>query len=196
MITLDTLPNELILGISNYCDFDGVKELSFVSPSLNKLIRIRSLDLPTTRGRSDEEETTTTVDEFAILKGEVRTLFYRRIKERGFMKRNTTMIEKSEENFATAIAATGNATTSTNNQMLTSDAKICSAFFSRYGIDKRIIHARKIVKSHIHPDNHPYWKFCRTIDVLFLLLLNENEEDDTYFYLYYWDNRDGSHWQG
>lgn len=72
--------------------------------------------------------------------------------------------------------------------------RICRAFVCRYASDERVLRARALARRQISETQHPYWRLRYSIDTLAdfscpPLHLNA-------FFLYYWDDRDGSHWEG
>jgi len=157
VLSLNNLPKELVLCISSFCNFDGVEALSFLCQSLNKIIRIHSLGLPTIARKGSE---ITTRDGFTVLKDEVRAFLHNRIKNNSKKKSSAAM-----ENIT--ISTTTTSILNNDWRLTLVEAKTSRAFILRYAMDKKMIHAKEIADNENKPDDSPYWKDCMTIDILF-----------------------------
>ena len=173
---LATLPDPLILCVSDFCDLNGLEALSLVCRKMYGLVRIRPLE-PPPRGEDGGGEKSGFA-EFAILPDEVRVVLRR-------MDRI--------QNESSSSACSGN---NNNDHLLDWGAKICGALVSRYGKDNRLI-AAKETANHEAGEEHTYWRLRRAIDIVADATTATKTTDDAIpYFLYYWDDRDGPHWEG
>jgi len=136
--SLDSLPRELIIHISDYCDLHSMEILSFACRFTNEHIRISLLDLPPSGSG------------FVVLQSEATTILDRVIKR--LENESSASIMGASENPTEPLGVWGH--------------KACGAFFSRYAKDERIILAKEISDRESDASDHQHWKIRRAMDIL------------------------------